>query len=44
MMMMNISIAIEVSAILRVNSEFLNQNDRAESDFHQAFKEFRTFW
>ena len=38
MMMMYISIAIEVSAIVRVNSDFLKQNERVESDFHQGLK------
>ena len=38
MMMMNISIAIKVSAIVRVNSDFLNQNERVESDFYQGIK------
>ena len=38
MIMMNISIVIEVSAIVRLYSDFLNQYERAESDFHQGLK------
>ena len=38
MMMINISITIEVSAIVRLYSDFLNEYERAESDFHKDLK------